>query len=103
MRSAPPLRASAKFAARNLDHYWHEILGAVQLEIIDLHRDGELRDGIAQHQRVFELPLFFGRSELAEGFAGEVALAIIELGGQAVVQRNLDAAELAIRALLLVA
>ena len=60
----------------------HEILGAIQLEVIDLHRDGQLRDRIAQHQRVFQLPLFIRGGELGELLAGEVALPIIELGGR---------------------
>ena len=68
-----------QFAARNLDHNGHEIFGAIQLEIIDLHGDGEFGDRIAQHQRIFELPLLVGGVELAELFAGEVALAIIQV------------------------
>ena len=42
----------------------NEVFGAVELEVIDLHRDGELGDGIAQHQRVFQLPLLVGALNL---------------------------------------
>ena len=35
--------------------------------------------GIAQHQRVFELPLLVGGGEFVELLAGVVALAVIEL------------------------
>ena len=80
--SAPPRLASASSRARNFHHDGDEILGAIQLEVIDLHRDGELRDRVVQHQRVFELPLFIGGGELAELFAGEIALAVIEIGRQ---------------------
>ena len=81
--SAPPLAASASSLPGNLDHHRHEILGAVQLEVIHLHGDGQLRDRIAQHQRVLQLPLFVGRGEFAELLAGVVALAVIQRRGDA--------------------
>ena len=42
--SAPPLRASASSLPGIFTDDRHEILGAVQLEVIDLHRDGQLGD-----------------------------------------------------------
>ena len=69
-----------QLAAGNLDDDGHEILGAVELEVIDLHGDGELGDGIVEHERVFELALFIDGGELAELLVGVVALAIVELG-----------------------
>ena len=80
--SAPPLRASASSLPGNLHGHRHEVFGAVQLEVIHLHRDGQIGDRIAQHQRVFELAFLIGGGELAELLAGEVALAVIELGGR---------------------
>ncbi len=46
-----------EFAAGDLDHDRHEVLGAVELEVIDLHGDGELGDRVVEHQRIFELAL----------------------------------------------
>ncbi len=62
-----------QFAARNLHHHRHEIFGAVQLEVIHLHGDGQVGDGVAQHQGVFELPLFVRGGELIEFLAGEIS------------------------------
>ena len=53
----------------------------IQLEIINFHYDGELRNRVFQHQRVFKLPFFIGNGEFAENFVGEIALAIIQTGG----------------------
>ena len=68
------LRAAAlgesKFPSRNLHHDRDEVLCPVQLEIIDLDRDGQVGDRVAQHQGIFELPLFVDRSKFAELFAG---------------------------------
>ena len=51
-----------QFAARDLDHHGHEILGAVELEIIDFHGDGKFGHWIAQQQRIFKLSSLFLRS-----------------------------------------
>ena len=79
VRSAPRFARQRQFAARNLDRDRHKILGAVQLEVIHFHRDGQVGDRVAQHQRVFELPFLIGGGELVERLAGEVTLAEIEL------------------------
>ena len=73
----------------------HEILGAIELEVVDLHRDRKLGDGIAEHQRVFKLALFVCDRELAEHFGTEVALTVVELGF-GICERDLDLAELAV-------
>ncbi len=57
----------------------HEILRAIQLEVVDLHRDGQIGDGIVQHQRVFKLPLLVDIVEFAELLVRVVALPIIQL------------------------
>jgi hypothetical protein len=44
--------------ARNLDNDGNKILCAIQLEVIDLHGNGEFGDGVFEHQRVFQLPQF---------------------------------------------
>ena len=86
-----------QFAPWNLHHDGNKIFGAIQLEVIDLHRDGEFGDGILEHQRVFELPFFIGGGELAEFFAGVVALTVIQLGCRVGVDGDLDAPELAVQ------
>ena len=60
-----------QFAAGNLDGDRDEVFGAVQLEEIDLHRDREVRDGIAQHQRFFELSFLIRRREFIEVFGSK--------------------------------
>jgi hypothetical protein len=47
--------------------------------VIDLHGDGEIGDGVFEHQRVFKLALLVDVGELAELLVGVVALAVIEL------------------------
>ena len=68
-----------QLAARNLHDDGNEILGAVELKVIDLHGDGEIGDRIFQHQRVFKLALVVHVVELVELLVRIVALAIIEL------------------------
>jgi hypothetical protein len=65
-----------QLAAGNLDDDGDEVLGAIELEVIDLHGDGELGDGVFKHERVFKLALFVDGGELAELLVGVVALAI---------------------------
>ena len=90
--SAPPRLASASSRPGNFDHDGHEIFGAIELEVIDLHRDGKLGDRVVEHQRVFKLALLVDGGELAEFLVGVIALAIIELRVEALaVQRDLDA------------
>ena len=64
------LRAAAprerQLAAGNLDRDRHEVLGAIQLEVVHLHRDRDVGDRILQHQRVFELALLVRGGELRE-------------------------------------
>src|SRR5439155_7266904 len=85
----------SQLTPRNLDDHGDKILGPVQLKVIDLHDNGQVRNGIAQHQRILELPFLVGGSELAELLAGEIAAAIIELGGY-VFERDTDLAEPAV-------
>ena len=77
-----------ELAAGNLDDDGHEIFGAIELEVIDLHRDGELGHGILEHQRVFQLALFVDGGKFAELLVGVVALAIVELGFEVLVERR---------------
>jgi len=63
------LLGQRKFASGNLDDDRHEVFRVVKLEVVDLHRDGQLGDGIAEHERIFELALLIGDSELAEDLA----------------------------------
>ena len=81
-----------EFVSRNLDRKRHEILGLVELEVIQLHRNGELGDGIAEHQGFFELPLLIRGGEFAELFVGIISLTIGQVR-RSVLQRNLDAAQ----------
>ncbi len=69
-----------KLAAGDLDDDGDEVLGAIELEVIDLHGDGKIGDRVLKHQRVFELALLVDRGEVAEFLVSVVALAIIELG-----------------------
>ncbi len=46
-----------KLATGNLDDDGHEIFGAIELEVIDLHGDGEIGNGIFEHERIFKLAL----------------------------------------------
>ena len=64
--SAPRFLGEGELAAGDLDDDGDEVLGAIELEVVDLHGDGELGDGVAQHERVFELALLVGGGELAE-------------------------------------
>ena len=51
-----------EFASGNLHHDRHEIFGAIELKIIDLHGNGQVGDRVAEHERVFKLPfLIHGR------------------------------------------
>ncbi len=78
--SAPPRLANASSRPGILIDDGNEILGAIELEVIDLHGDGELGHGILEHQRIFKLALLVDGSEFAEFLVGVIALAIIELG-----------------------
>ena len=55
------LRAAAarqrQLAARNLHRHRHEVLRAIQLEVVHLHRDRDVGDRVLEHQRLFELTL----------------------------------------------
>src|SRR5260370_26187048 len=44
-----PLARQRQFAARNFRHHRHEVLRRVQLQVIHLHGDRQLRDRVAQH------------------------------------------------------
>src|SRR5438034_633236 len=79
LSAAPPRQR--QLAARNLHHHRHIILRAVQLEVIHFHCDGEVGNRIAQHQRIFQLPLLVRGRELGELLTRVVTLAIIQLGG----------------------
>ena len=46
-----------ELAAGNLDSNRDEILGSRHLEVVQLQRDGDIRDRVLEHQRVFELAL----------------------------------------------
>ncbi len=80
----PAAARQRQFAPRDFHGQRHEVLGTVQLEIVDLHRDGEFRDRIAQHQRFLELSFLVRGGKFREHLAGVIALAIIEFGRQPV-------------------
>ena len=86
----------SQFAAGNLHHDRREVLGPVDLEVIHFERDGELRDRVARHERVLELPLFVRCREFAEDFIRIVPLAEFKIRLHAIIQRHLDPAELAV-------
>ena len=90
VRCAPRQR---QFAVRNLHGNRHEIFRAVQLKVIQLHRQRDFGHRIFQHQRVFELPFLVGGRELRELFVGEIALAVGELARDSSGERYLDAME----------
>jgi hypothetical protein len=48
----------------------------ILLEVVQLHRDRDLGDRIAEHQRLFELPLLVRGGEFAEFLVGVIRLAI---------------------------
>ena len=96
VRAAPRRLASASSLPGNLHGDRHEVLGAIELEVVHLHRDRDVGDRVLQHQRFFELPLLVGVGEAAERLVGEVALPIRQLAGLAAVQRDADAPELAV-------
>jgi hypothetical protein len=52
---------------RNLDHDGYEVFGAIQLEVVNLHCDGQVRDGIGQHQGILKLTLFIGWRDCLNG------------------------------------
>src|SRR3984885_2585407 len=85
-----------ELAAGNLDNDRHEIFRPVELEVIDLHRDGELGDGILEHERVFELTLFIDGVEVAELLIRVVALAVIEVRAYVLRERDFHPAEMSI-------
>ena len=82
--------------AGDLNDDGDEVLGAVELEVIDLHGDGKIGDGILQHQRVFQLTLLVDRGEVAELLFSVVALAVVELGGSVLRERDFYPAEVAV-------
>src|ERR1700756_5137930 len=86
----------SKFPSRDLDNDRDEVLGPIQLEVIDLDRYGEFRDRVLEHQSIFKLAFFVGGGEFAELLAGEVALAILQAGRYVRIQRDLNAAEFSV-------
>ena len=81
----------------NLDRNRNEVLGAIQLKVVHLHRNRDVGDRVFQQQRILELPLLVRCREFCEGLVGEVTLAVRQLGGQRPGQRNAHAMESAIR------
>ena len=76
--STPRPWASSSSAARNLDGDGNEIAVAGHAEVVDFQGDGEVRHGVAQHERFLQLALLIGGVEFAELLAGEVAGPVIE-------------------------
>src|SRR6202035_1133122 len=74
----------------------HEVFGAIQLEVIDFHCDGEFRNRLLQHQRILKLPLLVGGSEFAELFGGEITLSVIQIAGRAWAEGDFDASEFSV-------
>src|SRR5262249_23758412 len=52
-----------ELAAGDFDGYRDEVFGTIELEVIDLHRDGQVGDGIAQQKCVLELSFLVDRVE----------------------------------------
>src|SRR4029077_2972240 len=86
----------SKFTSGNLDDNRDEVFGAIELKVIDLHCDGKLRDGIVEHERVFELAFFVDCGKAAEQFIRIVTLAVGEVRGGIVGEGNFNAAESAV-------
>ena len=85
-----------ELAAGNLCRHGDEVLRAIELEVVQFEGNGDVRDGIVEHQRVFELPLLVRRRELREGLAAEITRAVVQLRRE-VLQRDHDLAELAVQ------
>ncbi len=75
-----------ELAAWDLHGDRHEVLGAIELEVVHLHRDRDVGDRVVQHQRFLELPLLVGVGEAAERLVRVVALPIRELARLSSVQ-----------------
>src|SRR5262249_53304498 len=80
-RAAPP--GERELAAGQLHGYRDEVLRAIELEVVHLHRNRNLRDRVLQHERLLELALLVRRREFAELFVGKVALAVRQVSRQA--------------------
>ncbi len=78
----------SKLTARNLYDDRNEVLGAVELEVINLHGDGQIGDGIFQHQGFFKLALAIDFIEFLEYLVRIIALAIVELGFLIILECN---------------
>ncbi len=79
-RGAASLR-QLQLAARDLHGDRHEVLRAIELEVVHLHRNRDVGDRVVQHQRFLELPFLVGVVEAAECLVGVVTLSIRQLAG----------------------
>ena len=82
----PLLFASAISEPGNLHGERHEVAIARQTEVIQFARQREIRQRIAQHERLLQLVFFIGRVEFLEILIAEVAALVIELRLDVVVQ-----------------
>jgi len=79
-----------------LDDNRHKVLGAIDLEVVDLHGYSKFGDGVFQHERLFQLTLAIYVVELFKLLACVVSLPEIELRLLIVCERDANAAELAV-------
>src|ERR1039458_2695396 len=85
-----------QLAAWNLSYHWDKVLGGIELEIVDLHGDGDLGHGVGHHQGVLQLAFHVRGSEIIKGLVGDVSHAVIQLSGGIFLERDLNAAKLAV-------
>src|ERR1039458_7568703 len=79
-----------QLAAGDLDFHGHEVAVAGQAEIIDFGGDGKIGDGVAQHQGFGELAFLVLGVELLKQLAGEVTVAVFQLGGEVLLDLEVD-------------
>lgn len=93
---AVPL-GECQFMTGYLDNERHKVFCAVELKVVELHRDGQVSEWIVEHKSVFQLALFLGSDELVELLRSVISLTIIKPREHGSADCNLDAAEATIR------
>jgi hypothetical protein len=69
---------------------------AHQPEVVDLQRQRQIRHGVAEQQRLLELPFLIRGSRFVEGHGGEIPVAEVELRLELLGNLDLHAAEFAV-------
>ena len=84
------------FAAGDLDRHRHKIMVAHQAEVVDLQSQRQIRHGVAEEQRLLQLPLPIRGGRFVECHGGEIPVAEVELRLELLGNLDLHAAEFAI-------